>query len=81
MKNNLLSKYEDFKNQTYNLASLEFQLTQAKLNLSIILNNTQLKLFQEYEKLSLTLISKKEFQFIEFAIKELNLNQLKKDAK
>ncbi len=75
MMDNLLSEYEKFKNKTYDLSIIEFELIQAKLNLCQTLSVEQMKLFEEYEKLSINYYSKKESRFIQFAVGNVNIKQ------
>ena len=71
MTKDLLIKYRNFKNTNYEISNIEFEILQAKLKLSFVLNDEQLKYFEEYDKLNLLLLSKKEYLFMHFILKEL----------
>ncbi len=75
MNKNLLTSYEKFKHESYELSSVEFEIMQAKLKLVSSLNDKQLKYFEEYDKLTLLLLSKKEHHFLKFAIEQLKKQQ------
>ena len=70
--------YKKYKIDTYELSILEFEILQAKLNLSFALNDSQLKLFEEYEKLNSELLKKHESFAFKFATSQLKNNQIKK---
>ena len=72
MTKDLLIKYRSFKNTNYEISNIEFEILQAKLKLSFVLNDEQLKYFEEYDKLNLLLLSKKEYMFMRFILEELN---------
>ena len=78
MNNNLSSLYNKLKNDTYEFSNLEFEIMQTKLNLTFVLNDYQLKLFEHYEKLSLELIKKNEEFAYKFAINQSNIKKNKK---
>ena len=75
MDKNFLSLYEQFKSESYELTSIEFEILQAKLKLTLSLNDKQLNCFEEYDKLISLFVSKKEFQFLQFVIKQLQIEQ------
>lgn len=78
MNHNIMSLYDKFKNETYEVSNLEFEIMQAKLNLTFNLNDYQLKLFEQYEMLNLKLLKKNENLAFKFAVNQLKSEQNKK---
>ena len=63
------------KKTIYSFSNIEFEILQARLSLSMSMNDFQLKKFQEYEKLCAELQSQKESEFIKFVINEFKQKQ------